>query len=173
MLEGSSVTRPFVTIFGRYFDDECYHHAYSLDNSLTQIKIAGHQKTSRRPNFSPTHQIASSPPPLFWLAFELGFLGWDAVPVPRTRQSRPEQPSSSACRHASNSPYRRAGGGAERADRPLCSLVAQVTSMRRAVRCKVSRFRRTCPASQLTSCSRTHASPALGRRHLIGNANGQ
>ena len=24
MLEGSSVTRPFVTIFGRYFDDECY-----------------------------------------------------------------------------------------------------------------------------------------------------
>ena len=34
MLEGSSVTRPFVTIFGRYFDDECYHHAYFLDNSL-------------------------------------------------------------------------------------------------------------------------------------------
>ena len=33
----------------------------------------------------------------------------------------------------------------------------------RALRCKVSRSRRTCPASQLT-CSRTDASPALGRR---------
>jgi hypothetical protein len=47
-------------------------------------------------------KIASSRLPLFWLAFELGFLGRDAVPAPRTRQSRPEQPSSSACRQASN-----------------------------------------------------------------------
>ena len=64
-------------------------------------------------------------------------------------------------------PYRRAGGGAERAIRPVCSLVAQVPSTRRALPCQVSRSRHVCPASQLT-CSRTHASPALGRRHLIG-----
>ena len=64
-------------------------------------------------------------------------------------------------------PYCRAGGGAERAIRPLCSLVCAGTSTRRDLRCKVSRSRRICPASQLT-CSRTHASPALGRRHLIG-----
>jgi hypothetical protein len=64
-------------------------------------------------------------------------------------------------------PYRRAGGGAERAIRPLCSLVCAGTSTRRDLRCKVSRSRRVCPASQPT-CSRTHASPALGRRHLIG-----
>ena len=64
-------------------------------------------------------------------------------------------------------PYRRAASVAERAYRALCSLVAQVPSTRRDLRCKVSRSRRICPASQLT-CSRTHASPALGRRHLIG-----
>ena len=64
-------------------------------------------------------------------------------------------------------PYRRAASVAERADRALCSLVCAGTSTRRDLRCKVSRSRRICPASQLT-CSRTHASPALGRRHLIG-----
>ena len=64
-------------------------------------------------------------------------------------------------------PYRRAASVAERAYRALCSLVCAGTSTRRDLRCKVSRSRRICPASQLT-CSRTHASPALGRRHLIG-----
>jgi hypothetical protein len=77
------------------------------------------------------------------------------------RLSRPSRRRRLPC------PYRRAGGGAERAIRPLCSLVCAGTSTRRDLRCKVSRSRRVCPASQPT-CSRTHASPALGRRHLIG-----
>ena len=64
-------------------------------------------------------------------------------------------------------PYRRAASVAERADRALCSLVAQVPSTRRALRCQVSCSRRIFPASHLT-CSRTHASPALGRSPLIG-----
>ena len=64
-------------------------------------------------------------------------------------------------------PYRRAASGAERADRALCSLVAQVPSTRRAFRCQVSCLRRICTALQFT-CARTHASPALARRHLIG-----
>ena len=64
-------------------------------------------------------------------------------------------------------PYRRAASGPERADRALCSLVAQVPSTRRAFRCQVSCLRRICTALQFT-CARTHASPALARRHLIG-----
>jgi hypothetical protein len=66
----------------------------------------------------------------------------------------------SCCAHRLEPP------AAERADRALCTLVCAGTLTRRALRCKVSRSARTCPATELT-CSRTHASCALARRHLI------
>ena len=53
---------------------------------------------------------------------------------------------------------------AERAHRALCTLFCAGTSTRRALQYKVSRSHRICPACQLT-CSRTHASAALARRH--------
>jgi hypothetical protein len=92
----------------------------------------------------------------------------------RSAPSRPRRLAASSASSASPPPSPRrllrllhAASVAERADRALCSLVCAGTSTRRDLRCEVSRSRRICPASQLT-CSRTHASPALGRRHLIG-----
>ena len=69
----------------------------------------------------------------------------------RQRHTHPPPPAADhhhtpRHRHAAShhsSGHRR---GAERADRALCSLVAQVPSTRRGFRCKVSRFRRICPA---------------------------
>ena len=90
----------------------------------------------------------ASSPPFVWL-----------LPPERTHTHRHRLLTITTPHVTATPPHR----CAERADRALCSLVAQVPSTRRALRCKVSRSRRACPASQLT-CSRTDASPALGRR---------
>ena len=56
------MTRPFVTIFGRYCDDECYHHAYFLDNSLKLTPLSDtNQKCRTSKDVAPTKRLPDPP----------------------------------------------------------------------------------------------------------------
>ena len=99
-----------------------------------------------------------------WRAGEHGFCMSVRQYYLDRRRVRPGAAPIALCVLPSCCAHRLEPPAAERADRALCTLVCAGTLTRRALRCKVSRSTRTCPATQLM-CSRTHRSYALAHMH--------
>ena len=133
---------------------------------MSQVKLLEQHPALRKTKR--TFKMGSSVSRSCWRAGEHGFCMSVRQYYLDRRRVRPGAAPIALCVLPSCCAHRLEPPAAERADRALCTLVCAGTLTRRALRCKVSRSTRTCPATQLM-CSRTHRSYALAHsRHPIG-----